>query len=133
MYRRRTSNATTTRAAKRAQAELGQSVEEQPPKSLRKNSPHESKKRGNGQFFNKNSSGFNNTMHEFGDSIYLETWLLYYIVKKVIEIKVPEIPIPDLQEMDEFLLPHGLTTQHIIKFTDYYSTCCRVHIGRHIF
>jgi hypothetical protein len=44
------------------------------------------------------------------------------------DVHVPDVPIPNLQEMDEYLLQSGYTGQHVIKFTDMYSSHCKVFI-----
>lgn len=40
--------------------------------------------------------------------------------------EVPQVPMPDMQGLENFLQPLGLTLQHAIKFIDGYTTNCAV-------
>lgn len=40
--------------------------------------------------------------------------------------QIPRIPLPNLDEMEEYLLPLGYTAQHVLKFIDLYTANCAV-------
>lgn len=40
--------------------------------------------------------------------------------------QIPRVSLPDLEEMEEYLLPLGYTVQHVLKFIDLYTANCTV-------
>lgn len=39
--------------------------------------------------------------------------------------EVPRIPMPNIEEMEEYLLPLGYTISHVLKFMDAYTENCQ--------